>query len=815
MRDNSVRKLAPTRRHLLIGAGVSVLLPSAAAGQIAIRSTQRPFSIEDFLNRCDVVSCAMSNVGGAVAFQVRRSANEGGFFSMPDWIVRSRCDLYLAEGPVSTMEKITAGPDWYSDPIFSPDGSTLAMTVVAEDGEVAIGLKRQGVDRIERVPGLRIDIASSLIWSNVSRKPIAWVGPETLIAVEKVGEYFPRTVADLRNPTRRAEAEFRSIRGGLSVRTWDSQATQTCSPGNRLVAIDCGTMQLRPLMTGDIRAVSQSPDGRFLAVVEALRRIPEVPRTRMPASIGSGGGGYEDSFVELDIRVIDMTDGAVLATSTRPQAVGKVSSDAGPIWHSDSRHFAWPMRTAYSNKFGDDAVSIWEVGDALTLTESLPARSPLDALVLAHIVAGSATREIAVRRATARPEFARDGLLYSSAGGQAAHVGETVIVSDGGSLRLLASEVGRDEVIDGHLLALTQVADETVWCILRANDADLRICIDRNGHRVERAAQSPSNSSLLGVMPCDGQQIRVDQSDQGTQIFREKESGWSPVEPGFNRQFAEVKRPREQLVRYEAYDGQKLTGVLYWPTSTSPHDGPRPVVITAYPRLRPQLNSRSNRPNADGAWMLQSLLASGFCVFYADFPVADSVDANAPFALAAATLIPALDALDRTDGVASGRYGFYGHSNGGFAGLALAAQTERFKAVVASSPFPDVFHVDIAVTPELSPLDCAPGVVQARRNALEGAHVVYSYAASPVENPTRFLENSPLYNLEHYKTPTLMLYGANDTSLVPVEKMFLALQMAGVDAELHTYWGENHVLQSPENIRHATAHVRQWFERYL
>ncbi|GGZ32432.1 hypothetical protein GCM10011273_18230 [Asticcacaulis endophyticus] len=238
-------------------------------------------------------------------------------------------------------------------------------------------------------------------------------------------------------------------------------------------------------------------------------------------------------------------------------------------------------------------------------------------------------------------------------------------------------------------------------------------------------------------------------------------------------------------------------------------------MVYAYPQSAPGFQSRLGRPNSSASWLFQALLSEGFAVFHAAFPVENAVAYNQPFEMAPREILPALDALDRRKDIKTGSYGFLGHSNGGYAALALGAQTDRFKAIVAASAFPDSFETDLAVTSEIRYLDCAPAIVQARRLYLEAPHVPYAYSADPVSGVDHYLNNSPLYNLKQYKTPTLLLYGEYDVALPAMEKTFLALQAAGVPAELDTYWADGHVLSNPRHVRDATERQVAWFKRWL
>lgn len=809
-----------SRRNLLTGAAAAAFTSLLGAGSVSARDPRpgRPFTIDDFLRQQDVTDIVSNPQGMMVALQVQRRSVDGGFYAKSDYTVTPRCDIYLTDPEFRSVQSITRGEDWFHCPAFSPDGASVAMMMVNRNGEVGLAIRRPGQAWAARIaPALRISPAVTLVSPAPRMMSIAWIDDRYLLAVEQVSDYTPRSISDLRIGERSAEAAETSVQGGLSVRTWRADDPQTCSAANRLVKVDSISGAVAILLEGDIRTASVSPDGRYVAAVAATARLLELPRNRMPPPIG-WAGGYEDTLVELDLHVVDLAKGALVPVSPGLRAVGSLQADSGPIWAADSTRFALQTRAAYSSELDRNEVSLCVLGEGRVVRESFPAPSPLDAVAAAHIAAASSNVSEARARIGALPRLGPAGLARPNIGGQVASTGSTVVVSDGASLRIFRpKEPAAGVILSGQLDGIFQrAADGEIWCILKNGDGRARIKIGPDGQRTEPAATPPLMTTASLLLPTTGRQIFVEQGDSDTRVVREtSDRGLENTRFRLNTHFASVRRPEERLLPYRGSSGEPLNGVLYMPTNDRRDSDPLAVIVTAYPRLVPRLDGRYSRPNSSASWMHHSLLGAGFAVFHAAFPSPAGTEANAPMRLVRDAILPALSALDTLPEMAERRYGFYGHSNGGYAALALGAQTDRFKAIVADAPFPDSFHVDFPLTPELRLLDCAPGVIQTRRFYLEGPNVPYAYAANPADNPQRFIENSPLYNLAQYRTPTLMLYGENDTSLVPVEKMFLALQMKGVDVELDTYRGEGHVLQSPANIRHATERVIGWFDRHL
>jgi dipeptidyl aminopeptidase/acylaminoacyl peptidase len=362
---------------------------------------------------------------------------------------------------------------------------------------------------------------------------------------------------------------------------------------------------------------------------------------------------------------------------------------------------------------------------------------------------------------------------------------------------------------------LVRLADGSVAATLTDHSSNRRLIVTTAGHALRTVSAPPSATTLTSLGGAKARAYYVEQASDATRILVEGDEGQlSQTNFVLNRHFAEVRVPQRREVEYAGRDGDARKAVLYYPTDGRPLKGLR-VVVMIYPDSTPRLQGSMGRPNSSGSYQSQPFLSAGFAYLHAPFPVKETTIGNEPLKLPAQAVLPALEALDLLPEVAKGRYGFFGHSNGGFAGLAIGTQTDRFKAIVSSAPFPDIFDVDLAVTSEIYQLDCAPGVVQARRFYYEGPRTPYQVGDSIVEDPQGFIRNSALYNLERYRTPTLITYGQHDVSLSAAQKTFLSLQAAGVDAELDTYWGESHIIQSPENIRHSIGRQIAWFDRYL
>jgi len=87
----------------------------------------------------------------------------------------------------------------------------------------------------------------------------------------------------------------------------------------------------------------------------------------------------------------------------------------------------------------------------------------------------------------------------------------------------------------------------------------------------------------------------------------------------------------------------------------------------------------------------------------------------------------------------------------------------------------------------------------------------------PADAPDRYLRSSTHHRLNEIRTPVLVLHGAEDTRVPPVqsEAVIAALREHGVESEHVVYPGEGHGFRKRENRVDAYERVAAWFDRLL
>src|SRR5688500_13161650 len=75
----------------------------------------------------------------------------------------------------------------------------------------------------------------------------------------------------------------------------------------------------------------------------------------------------------------------------------------------------------------------------------------------------------------------------------------------------------------------------------------------------------------------------------------------------------------------------------------------------------------------------------------------------------------------------------------------------------------------------------------------------------------RYLQNSPLFIVDRVQTPLLIVGAHQDyVTITQGEEFFTALHRQGKRAKFLRYWGDEHVIGSPGNVRHMWSQIFDW-----
>ncbi|MBR7800634.1 alpha/beta hydrolase family protein [Undibacterium fentianense] len=320
-------------------------------------------------------------------------------------------------------------------------------------------------------------------------------------------------------------------------------------------------------------------------------------------------------------------------------------------------------------------------------------------------------------------------------------------------------------------------------------------------------SKAPYYEEVLGVMDDQGHQIITSReaADERPNLFLRNLAGNAPARAltNYPHPTPKFKGIQKRQIHYERDDGVILSATLYLPPGyDEKRDGPRPMLMWAYPREFKSAESASqisgspyrfNRINVQGP---QVMLARGYTVldgFAMPIIGEGRREPNDTFieqikmnAQAAVDEVVRLGVADRH------RIAIGGHSYGAFMAANLLAHTSLFKAGIARSG---------AYNRSLTPF----GFQAEDRNYWKAFDT--------------YQEMAPFNYADEIEAPLLLIHGEDDnnpgTFPMQSERMYQALQGLGTPARLVMLPYESHIYRARESLMHMLWEQDQWLNRFV
>lgn len=267
---------------------------------------------------------------------------------------------------------------------------------------------------------------------------------------------------------------------------------------------------------------------------------------------------------------------------------------------------------------------------------------------------------------------------------------------------------------------------------------------------------------------------------------QQKEYNWSTVE----------------LVKWTAYDGQELEGLLYKPEN---YDSTKkyPLIVYYYETSSEDIHRYSApRPTASIIFSTE-YASSGYFVFMPDIRYTighpgkgayNSIMSGTDYVL---SCYPSID---------STRMGLQGQSWGGYQTAQLITMTNRYTAAMAGAPVSNMFSAYGGIR---------WGSGLSRQFQYE--HTQSRIGKTIWEAPELYVENSPVFGLPNVTTPLLIMHNDNDGAVPWYQgvEIFMGLRRLGKPAWLLNYNGDEHNLMKKGNRKDLSLKMKQFFDFYL
>lgn len=776
----------------------------------------RPLTVDDLLK--------VSHVGRAIArpgtdtfvWEQSPPYDTVGDYGAGDSATWWDCDYAIwMVGPRSPVPKPLFKPrahTFYVLGNFSGDGRFLTL-LAARGGRVRVAVYDFRRRRLREYP------LAPRIPPAVPGPDWAWLDNRHVAIAAYPGQEGPwqftfrRAIGD-----RLAQSWARSWRGKVpSVDQYDSSAKDTGRPlPGRLVVLDPTTGRVRQLASGQFSGLHPSPDGRWLAAA----RQSSLPQSTLE------NPRVDWTYARSTLTVFS------LAGSPRAREIAP-DMDMLPdsvVWNPSSKLFAF---------------FAWHGGAGLR-SGAFSIGDPSNAMVK---VVPHQGLSLASQRARAGPQWPE----------RAAWLGDSLIVfarstpDQAGTLAF--EDIERDGIVDPRA-ALASIpphwflvspdstprdltpgmrkvspvpvlADGTQF-VIGGDGATWKLDASGSPVRFSPAASLPQASSLLQTFPGTEVLAIANSGMTLTRVGAGKGARLALMRPGadpkmlgeinpFLDQITETRWTDFHYANAQGAARAELSGCLLLPADYHA-DRQYPLIVEVYPDrpggcAAPDVRNRFAMAARPTAYSEHLLAAHGFVVFRPDTGGGLARTADGPQAGLAAVVDRGVDAVLAAGYADPARVGLMGFSQGGFAALWLATQSQRYRAVVSLNGWSDLANnfFEMNWAQELVPTEMTSDGGSERYLTPAGSY--FNMSGTPWDSPERYIANSPLWLSDKVSAPVLLVHSDMDQFDDASYKLFFtSLYIQKKDARLLIYRGEGHAPSSPANIRHLWQNIFSWFD---
>ncbi len=264
-----------------------------------------------------------------------------------------------------------------------------------------------------------------------------------------------------------------------------------------------------------------------------------------------------------------------------------------------------------------------------------------------------------------------------------------------------------------------------------------------------------------------------------------------------NPQQAQILWGTGELIPYRNDDGLELQAALYKPENFDPHKK-YPMMIYLYERLSQNVHNFV-KPAPGTSINIAYYVSNGYLVLTPDI----AYTTGHPGQSALKCVLPAIEAVVEKGYVNRNAIGIQGHSWGGYQTAYLLTQTNIFHAAEAGAPVVDMISAYNGIRWGTG----LPRQFQYEKSQSRIGGTLW-------EDPLRFIENSPVFQLDRIKTPVLILQNDGDDAVPWYQgiEFFLSLRRLGKEAYLFNYNGEPHGLRRRPDQKDYTVRMQEFFD---
>jgi len=255
------------------------------------------------------------------------------------------------------------------------------------------------------------------------------------------------------------------------------------------------------------------------------------------------------------------------------------------------------------------------------------------------------------------------------------------------------------------------------------------------------------------------------------------------------------------LVSWTSLDGKEMNGMLIKPENFDPTKK-YPLLVNFYERSSNGIH-RHRHPKPERSTINYSFYTSrGYVIFNPDI----EYRVGYPGESAYNCVIPGVTFLIEKGFIDKDNIGVQGHSWGGYQIAYLVTKTDIFKAAESGAPVPNMIS--------------AYGGIRwwtGLSRQFQYEHTQSRIGGTPWEYPARYIENSPIFNIDKINTPLLIMHNDADGHVPWYQgiEFFVSLRRLGKPSWFLNYNGEPHWPLKFQNRTDFSIRMAQYFDHYL
>ena len=256
-----------------------------------------------------------------------------------------------------------------------------------------------------------------------------------------------------------------------------------------------------------------------------------------------------------------------------------------------------------------------------------------------------------------------------------------------------------------------------------------------------------------------------------------------------------------ESVKWKAFDGQELEGLLYKPENYDPSQK-YPLLFYYYELNSDNLhNYQAPKPSASIINPTE-YASGGYLVFVPDI----RYQAGKPAQGAYNSIMSAADYLIKNYPIDDKRMGLQGQSWGGYQSAMLITMTTRFAAAMAGAPVSNMFSA-------YGGIRWGSGLNRQFQYESTQSRI----GATIWEKPDLYVENSPLFHLPKVQTPLLIMANDKDGAVPWYQgiELYTGLRRLNKPCWMLNYNDDDHNLTKLANKYDLSIRMRQFFDHYL